>query len=151
DYAAKKGVQGITGSDGSVDLVLGASSMKLDRLYVYPLDANWSLVKKKVTIKTGDKVTLTPLDLGYQDGVRHFYGNAAVSVGAGGDPALVSGLRQGLGERVEFRDRQGDRHGRQGQVRSDQSERERGDARPDVEGSRRRRSDARQRVHRRRR
>ncbi|MCA1843351.1 MAG: S8 family serine peptidase [Actinobacteria bacterium] len=83
DYAAKKGVQGITGADGSVDLVLGASSMKLDRLYVYPLDANWSLVKKKVTIKTGDKVTVTPLDLGYQDGVRHFYGNAAESVGAG--------------------------------------------------------------------
>jgi subtilisin len=83
DYKARTGAQGVTGSDGKVSLALGASSKKLQRLYVYPLDAHWSLIKKSITIKTGTKVTLTPLDLAYDDGVRHFYGNAADNVGAG--------------------------------------------------------------------
>jgi len=83
DFKAKTGAQGVTGSDGTVTLALGGPSVKLARLYVYPLDAHWSLIKKAITIKTGDKVTLTPLDLGYTDGLRHFYGNAAETVGAG--------------------------------------------------------------------
>ena len=83
DYKARTGAQGVTDSEGKVSLALGASSIKLQRLYVYPLDAHWSIIKKSITVKTGTKVTLTPLDLGYTDGLRHFYGNAADSVGAG--------------------------------------------------------------------
>jgi subtilisin family serine protease len=83
DYKARKGAQGVTDEDGKCSLALGAASKKLQRLYVYPLDAHWSLLKKNVTIKTGSKITVTPLDLGYTDGLRHFYGNAADTVGAG--------------------------------------------------------------------
>lgn len=83
DYKARTGAQGVTDSDGNVSLALGAASKKLQRLYVYPLDANWSLLKKNVTITTGTKITVTPLDLGYTDGLRYFYGNAADTVGAG--------------------------------------------------------------------
>jgi len=83
NYAAKQGAKGVTGADGKCALAMGAASVKLERLYVYPLDANWSLLKKSVTIKTGTKITLTPLDLGFTDGLRFFYGNAADSVGAG--------------------------------------------------------------------
>lgn len=83
DYKARKGARGVTDSDGKVSLALGASSVKLQRLYVYPLDAHWSLIKKNVTVKTGTQVTLAPLDLGYTDGLRHFYGNAEDTVGAG--------------------------------------------------------------------
>ncbi|MDQ6728465.1 MAG: S8 family serine peptidase [Actinomycetota bacterium] len=83
DFKAKTGAQGVTAGDGTVTLALGAASVKLARLYVYPLDAHWSLIKKAVTVKTGDKVTVTPLDLGYTDGLRHFYGNADESVGTG--------------------------------------------------------------------
>lgn len=89
DYKAKRGAQGVTGTDGKVSLVLGGSSVKLDRLYVYPLDANWSIVKKRVTVKTGTTVTLNPLDLGYTDGLRSFYGNAADAVGTGVTVAVV--------------------------------------------------------------
>ena len=60
-----------------------ASSVKLERLYVYPIDAHWSMVRKRVTIKNGYKVTVAPLDLAYKDGLRHFYGNADPSVGRG--------------------------------------------------------------------
>ena len=83
DFKARKGAQGITDADGRVSLVLGSSSVKLQRLYVYPLDAHWSIIKKNLTVKTGVKVTLNPLDLGFTDGLRHFYGNADDGVGKG--------------------------------------------------------------------
>jgi subtilisin family serine protease len=83
DFKAKTGAQGVTDGEGKVNLALGAATIKLARLYVYPLDAHWSIIKKAFTVKTGVQVTLTPLDLGYTDGLRHFYGNAAVDVGTG--------------------------------------------------------------------
>ena len=89
DFKTQTGAQGVTGDDGTVDLALGAASKKLQRLYVYPLDANWSLIKKNVTVTTGTKVTVTPLDLGYTDGLRHFYGNADLAVGTGVTVAVV--------------------------------------------------------------
>jgi len=83
DFKTKKGAQAVTDADGKATLALGTASVTLDRLYVYPLDANWSIIKKKLAVKTGTKVVLDPLDLGYTDGLRHFYGNAEVSVGTG--------------------------------------------------------------------
>jgi subtilisin len=83
DYEARTGAQGVTDEDGKVDLVFGKASITLDRLYVYPLDSHWSIIKKKLTVKTGTKVVVNPLDLGYTDGLRHFYGNAEDAVGKG--------------------------------------------------------------------
>jgi subtilisin len=83
DFKTKKGAQGITDADGKVTLALSKASVTLDRLYVYPLDAHWSIIKKKLAVKTGTKVVLNPLDLGFTDGLRHFYGNAEDKVGAG--------------------------------------------------------------------
>ncbi|HEV2758684.1 MAG TPA: S8 family serine peptidase, partial [Acidimicrobiales bacterium] len=83
DFKQKKGAQGITDAEGKVTLALGKASITLDRLYVYPLDAHWSIIKKKLAVKTGVKVVLNPLDLGFTDGLRHFYGNAEDGVGAG--------------------------------------------------------------------
>ena len=83
DYKARKGAQGVTDENGMVSLVLGKASITLDRLYVYPLDSHWSIVKKKLAVKTGTKVVVNPLDLGFTDGLRHFYGNAEDSVGKG--------------------------------------------------------------------
>jgi len=83
DYKARKGARGVTDENGMVSLVLGKASVTLDRLYVYPLDSHWSIVKKKLAVKTGTKVVVNPLDLGFTDGLRHFYGNAEDSVGKG--------------------------------------------------------------------
>ena len=83
DYKKRTGAQGVTGEDGKVKLALGKASIKLQRLYVYPIDGHWSIIKKNITVKTGTEVTLTPLDLGFTDGVRHFYGNADLQVGKG--------------------------------------------------------------------
>jgi subtilisin len=95
DYAAQQGAQGITDANGNVNLDLGSSSVKLDRLYVYPIDTHWSLEKKKLTVKSGDKVTVVPLDLSYTDGLRHFYGNADAAVGQGVTVGVVdTGIAQ---------------------------------------------------------
>jgi subtilisin len=83
DFKAKRGAQAVTDADGKATLAFGKASVTLDRLYVYPLDAHWSIIKKKLLVKTGTKVVLNPLDLGYTDGLRHFYGNAEDSVGKG--------------------------------------------------------------------
>jgi subtilisin family serine protease len=83
DYKARTGAQGVTDADGKVSLALGKASITLERLYVYPLDSHWSIIKKKLAVKAGATVVLNPLDLGYADGLRHFYGNAADGVGSG--------------------------------------------------------------------
>lgn len=83
DYKKRTGAQGVTGEDGKVSLALGKASIKLQRLYVYPIDGHWSIIKKNITVKTGTAVTLAPLDPGFTDGVRHFYGNAELTVGKG--------------------------------------------------------------------
>jgi subtilisin len=89
DFKARKGAQGVTDEQGQVSLALGGASIKLQRLYVYPLDAHWSLIKKNITVKTGTEVTVTPLDLGYTDGLRHFYDTADLDVGKGVTVAVV--------------------------------------------------------------
>jgi len=83
DFKARTGAQGVTDAEGKVNLALGKASITLDRLYVYPLASHWSIIKKKLAVKTGTVVTLTPLDLGFTDGLRHFYGDAELTVGAG--------------------------------------------------------------------
>jgi len=83
DFAARTGARGVTDSSGQVSLALGSSSIKLQRLYVYPLVGYWSLIKKNVTISTGTTVPLVPLDLAYVDGVRWAYPNAPDAAGRG--------------------------------------------------------------------
>jgi subtilisin len=83
NFAAKAGAQGVTDAQGRVSLALGGSSVAVERLYVYPEGANWSMLKKKVAMSNGMKVSLSPLDLVFTDGLRYFYGNAPDKAGAG--------------------------------------------------------------------
>ncbi|MGH9280097.1 MAG: S8 family serine peptidase [Acidimicrobiales bacterium] len=83
DFEAGIGAQGVTDADGHVTLSLGESPITIDRFYVYPLDTSWSLVKKNYVLKDGATVVVTPLDLGYTDGLRYFYGKSADDAGAG--------------------------------------------------------------------
>lgn len=89
DFSTKSGDQGVTDSKGEVQFALGGPHTTLDRLYVYPVDAHWSLVAAGFTATDGATVQLQPLDLSYTDGLRHYYGNAADGVGAGVTVAVV--------------------------------------------------------------
>jgi len=83
DIKNRLGASGRTDASGRVQLALGASSIKLQGLYVYPAAGHWSLRKRSFTVSNGTKVTLLPLELDYTDALRHFYGNPALTAGKG--------------------------------------------------------------------
>jgi subtilisin len=81
DFANRIGAQGTTNAAGQVSLNLGASSKKIERLYVYARMSFWNGLKMNFTLTTGTTIKLVPIDLGYQDSLRHFYGNAPLTSG----------------------------------------------------------------------
>ncbi len=87
--AAGRGAQGTTDTEGQVQLRLGSASVALERLYVYPVNAYWTLRREAMTITDGTQVTLHPLDLSYIDCLRHYYRNVADDAGQGVTVAVV--------------------------------------------------------------
>jgi len=83
DIVNRVGAQGVTDGQGKVTLALGASSIKLEGLFVYPNDAYWTLRKRSFTLANNAQLALLPLDLGTPDCLRHFYGVPADAAGKG--------------------------------------------------------------------
>lgn len=86
--AAGTGAQAVTDGQGQVELRLG-SSVVLERLYVYPTTAFWTLRKDRFTLTDGVQVALRPLDLGYTDCLRYHYRNVSDDAGKGVTVAVV--------------------------------------------------------------
>ncbi len=84
DFAAREGAQGTTNASGKVSLSLGAASKKVERLYAFPSSPGlWGSMQKNITIKSGTTIELEPINFGFVDCVRNFYGGAALTVGKG--------------------------------------------------------------------
>ncbi|MGH9838233.1 MAG: S8 family serine peptidase, partial [Blastocatellia bacterium] len=83
NFAERIGAQGTTDSRGEVNLSLGGSSKKLQRLYVFPRLGFWGLLKKNITVTTEQEFRLRPIDLAFTDSKRHFYDDAPADAGAG--------------------------------------------------------------------
>jgi subtilisin len=81
--AAGQGAQGVTDSQGQVELTFASPNVTLERLYVYPTNAFWSLRRENVTLSDGSQVALRPLDLDYTDSLRHYYRNVPDDAGQG--------------------------------------------------------------------
>ncbi len=80
--AAGTGAQAATDSHGQAELALGGSAV-LERLYVYPMSAFWSLRKDGLALSDGAQVALRPLDLGYTDCLRYHYPDVSDDAGSG--------------------------------------------------------------------
>jgi subtilisin len=89
DFANRVGAQGITNNRGEVSLALGASSRKLERLYVYPAAGFWGALRKNVVVTSGTQIALDPVDLTFTDGLRFFYGNSPDEAGGGVKVAVI--------------------------------------------------------------
>ena len=89
DFEKGIGDQAITNSKGEVRLSLGASSKKLQRLYVYPEKGFWGYLKKNITVTYGKTIGLDPLDLSYTDSLRYLYGNSPDGSATGIKVAVV--------------------------------------------------------------
>ncbi len=83
DFDERIGDQGTTNAKGQVKLRLGGSSRKVERLYVYPEVGYWGALRRNVTLTTGRKAELVPVDLAYTDALRARYGNAELAAGSG--------------------------------------------------------------------
>jgi subtilisin len=83
DFANRLGASGTTDAQGRVALKLGAASKKIERLYVYSPKSFWNGLKRNITLTSGTTIKLVPIDLGFTDVLRHFYGNAALTAGTG--------------------------------------------------------------------
>jgi hypothetical protein len=81
DFANRAGAQGATNAKGQANLTLGAK--KVERVYVYPKSGFWPALQSNVTLKTGTKIALQPIDTAYVDCVRSFYGQGDLSAGKG--------------------------------------------------------------------
>jgi subtilisin family serine protease len=83
DFASRAGAQGTTNARGQVGLALGASTRKVERVYVYPQFGYWPSLQNGITLRTGTHIALQPIDLAYVDCVRHFYSGVSLSLGEG--------------------------------------------------------------------
>jgi len=83
NLAASAGAQAVTDGDGVARLDLGGPSVPVERLYVYPITAYWTMRQDGITLTDGAEVQLHPLDLGYTDCLRYFYRNVSESAGEG--------------------------------------------------------------------
>lgn len=81
DFTNGFGAEANSNSQGFADLALGAMSKKLERFYIYPAKDYWTLVRKNITVKSGDQIQLTPIDLSFTDALRHFYGDSPDNAG----------------------------------------------------------------------
>jgi len=82
DFQNRTGAQGKTTKKGKVSLALGARK-KVERLYVYSPNGFWNVLDQDLTLRSGMKVEMVPIDLSYTDCLRYFYGNSPASAGQG--------------------------------------------------------------------
>jgi subtilisin len=100
DFANRIGAQGKTNKSGDAVLVLGSSSKKVERLYVFPEKNYWGSLKRNATLKAGFTVGITPVDLRYTDALRFFYSKSTDTAGNG---LTVGVIDTGVGPHSDLR------------------------------------------------
>jgi subtilisin len=83
NFEQQRGDDQITDDNGNVDLNLGGASAKLERLYIYHDLGFWRYFKRNVTLTSGMKIKMVPVDVAFTDLSRHLYGTSALNEGAG--------------------------------------------------------------------
>ncbi len=89
DLATGAGARAVTDDDGYARLGLDGPSVAVERLYVYPVTAYWTMRQVAITLTDGAEIRLHPIDLGYTDSLRHFYRNVADDAGQGVTVGIV--------------------------------------------------------------
>ncbi len=83
DFEKRIGKGGTTNSKGKVSFNFGASSKKVERLYIYSQKGFWNFMKKDITLTSGMQIEMLPIDLGFTDVLRFFYSNSPDDAGQG--------------------------------------------------------------------
>ncbi len=72
DFANRVGASGKTNSRGEVSLDLGASSRRIERLFIFSQKGFWNGLRRNITITSGMEIPLVPIDLSFIDCLRFF-------------------------------------------------------------------------------
>jgi len=83
DFANRQGVQASTNSRGEASLGLSGTSVKVEKLYIYPPSGFWSLLQHNVTLKKDQAIPLQPIEFPIVDGLSHFYKAGTKTSGKG--------------------------------------------------------------------
>ena len=84
NFAKREGTGGVTSKNGTVSLTLPSGVRQFEAVYVYPESGFWGALLKKTKLSPNLIVRLSPIALGYADGLRFF-----AKAGASGDGAGV--------------------------------------------------------------
>lgn len=116
NFELRVGGEGTTDATGKATVKLRSTT--IERLYVYPptggRDAHWGCFRAAVDGSAPVAVSLTPVDLGYVDAVRHYYGKTKFNsdlgvqvgvidtgIGPHSDLNVVSGINTVEGEPLD--------------------------------------------------
>jgi hypothetical protein len=91
-FSSRTGAEGVTDAAGNVTLQL-ASSM-IDRLYAYAPAGHWGAFRSSLLATAPVTLQLAPVDLGFVDAVRFYYGGSHFDASAG---VTVGVLDTGVG------------------------------------------------------
>ena len=83
NFANLNGAQATTNKKGIASLALGSAKKKVERLYVYSESGFWNVLVKNISLKSGRKIEMLPIDLSFTDCLRHFYANSSATAGQG--------------------------------------------------------------------
>jgi subtilisin len=83
DFAGKVGAQNVTDARGQASLSLGAATKKIERLYIYAEGSFWNGLQRNITLKTGAKFQLRPIDLAFTDELKFIYPSVPLTAGSG--------------------------------------------------------------------
>jgi subtilisin family serine protease len=123
DFAKGIGDEGVTRADGTVRLKIGPGA-RIARLYIYPRDSCWPLLRKNLQLPLAAPIRLRQIDLAQQDALQHFRalvpGKSGqgvtvgiVDTGCGPHPDLpiAGGVNTVVGEDPRRYEDNGDQHG----------------------------------------
>ncbi|HEY3404665.1 MAG TPA: S8 family serine peptidase [Ohtaekwangia sp.] len=80
DVQSGSGVDGKTNSKGKFTISLPGSVKKLEQILIYPPHSYWPSCSKNVSLNQPITISLQPIDVNYEDGVRHFYKTSSLPV-----------------------------------------------------------------------
>ena len=95
DFANRYGADAATDQNGQANLPFSASSVALERLYVFPpLAGYWGFVDFNLNLRSGATIPIQPIDMNAVDCVRHFHGSGQPQDGSG---VVVGVIDTGVG------------------------------------------------------
>jgi subtilisin len=83
NFARREGAQAFTDPAGIAMLPFASKPASFERLYAFAERGFWSALRVSVSTASSLKMDLTPIDLSKPHALRHYFGEPALSVGAG--------------------------------------------------------------------